>query len=237
MNDEDLVIEDFSLRYGKTVALDAVSLTVAPREVVALIGANGAGKSSLLNALMGLLPPAAGRMRFGGRALDGLATRARIAAGLALSPEGRRVFPELTVEENLDLGDLGRDLPARHRRRDAVYRDFPRLLERRAQAAGTMSGGEQQMLAIGRALMAAPKLLLLDEPTLGLAPLVVREIARFVRQARHAGIAVVLAEQNAEMALAVADRAYVLQNGRIVMQGPAAALAADPQVRAAYLGL
>ena len=237
MNDEDLVIEDFSLRYGKTVALDGVSLTVAPREVVALIGANGAGKSSLLNALMGLLPPAAGTMRFGGRALDGLATRARIAAGLALSPEGRRVFPELTVEENLDLGDLGHDLPARHRRRDAVYRDFPRLLERRAQAAGTMSGGEQQMLAIGRALMAAPKLLLLDEPTLGLAPLVVREIARFVREARRAGIAVVLAEQNAEMALAVADRAYVLQNGRIVMQGPAARLAADPEVRAAYLGL
>jgi len=154
-----------------------------------------------------------------------------------LSPEGRRVFPELTVEENLDLGDIGQDLGARRQRRDAVYRDFPRLLERRSQAAGTMSGGEQQMLAIGRALMAHPRLLLLDEPTLGLAPLVVREIARFVRQARHAGIAVVLAEQNAEMALAVADRAYVLQNGRIVMQGPAAALAADPQVRAAYLGL
>jgi branched-chain amino acid transport system ATP-binding protein len=237
MTDEGLLVEGLSLRYGKTLALDGVSLSVAPREVVALVGANGAGKSSLLNALMGLVPTAAGTLRFGGRALEAFSTRARIAAGLALSPEGRRVFPELTVEENLELGDIGQDLSARRQRRDAVYRDFPRLLERRTQAAGTMSGGEQQMLAIGRALMAAPRLLLLDEPTLGLAPLVVREIARFVREARHAGIAVVLAEQNAEMALAVADRAYVLQNGRIVMQGPAARLAADPEVRAAYLGL
>ncbi|MFT3820849.1 MAG: ABC transporter ATP-binding protein [Rubrivivax sp.] len=237
MNDEGLVVDGLSLRYGKTVALDGVGLTVAPREVVALVGANGAGKSSLLNALLGLVPPAAGTVRFGGRALEGLSPRARIAAGLALSPEGRRVFPELTVEENLDLGDLGRDLAARQQRRDAVYRSFPRLLERRTQAAGTMSGGEQQMLAIGRALMAAPKLLLLDEPTLGLAPLVVREIAQFVRQASRAGIAVVLAEQNAEMALGVADRAYVLQNGQVVMRGPAAQLAVDPEVRAAYLGL
>jgi branched-chain amino acid transport system ATP-binding protein len=232
-----LAVEGLGVRYGKTVALNGVSLEVAPREVVALVGANGAGKSSLLNALLGLVPAQAGSIRFGGQRLDGLPTRARIAVGLALSPEGRRVFPELSVEENLDLGDLGRDLAARGRRRDDVYRGFPRLLERRTQRAGTMSGGEQQMLAIGRALMAAPKLLLLDEPTLGLAPVIVREIAHFVRQAGDAGMAVVLAEQNAEMALGVADRAYVLQNGEIVMHGPAAQVAANPEVRDAYLGL
>ncbi len=232
-----LTIDALSVCYGKTVALDGVSLVVAPREVVALVGANGAGKSSLLNALMGLVPLAGGSLRLGSQVLDGLPTRARIAAGLALSPEGRRVFPDLTVAENLDLGDLGRDLAARTRRREGVYHWFPRLLERRTQAAGTLSGGEQQMLAIGRALMADPKLLLLDEPTLGLAPVIVREIVQFVRHASAAGLAVVLAEQNAEVALGVADRAYVLQNGQVVMQGPAAQLAADPQVRAAYLGL
>ena len=232
-----LQVSGLTVRYGQTVALQGVSLAIAPREVVALIGANGAGKSSLLNALMGLVPAAAGSLHFDGQALQALPTRRRIAAGLALSPEGRRVFPELTVEENLDLGDLGRDLAARQARREGVYRWFPRLLERRTQAAGTLSGGEQQMLAIGRALMADPKLLLLDEPTLGLAPLVVREIAHFVRHVREAGVAVVLAEQNAEMALGVADRGLVLQNGEIVMQGPAAELAASAEVRSAYLGL
>ena len=232
-----LAIDSLGVRYGKTVALNGVSLEVGPREVVALVGANGAGKSSLLNALLGLVPAQGGAIRFDGQALDGLPTRARIEAGLALSPEGRRVFPELSVEENLDLGDLGRDLAARGRRRDDVYRWFPRLRERRMQRAGTMSGGEQQMLAIGRALMAAPRLLLLDEPTLGLAPVIVREIAQFVRQAGDAGMAVMLAEQNAEMALGVADRAYVLQNGEIVMHGPAAQVAANPEVRDAYLGL
>ena len=232
-----LQVSGLTVRYGQTVALQGVSLAIAPREVVALIGANGAGKSSLLNALMGLVPAAAGSLHFDGQALQALPTRRRIAAGLALSPEGRRVFPELTVEENLDLGDLGRDQAARNSRREGVYRLFPRLLERRTQAAGTLSGGEQQMLAIGRALMADPKLLLLDEPTLGLAPLVVREIAHFVRHVREAGVAVVLAEQNAEMALGVADRGLVLQNGEIVMQGPAAELAASAEVRSAYLGL
>ena len=232
-----LAIDSLGVRYGKTVALNGVSLEVGPREVVALVGANGAGKSSLLNALLGLVPAQGGAIRFDGQALDGLPTRARIEAGLALSPEGRRVFPELSVEENLDLGDLGRDLAARGRRRDDVYRWFPRLRERRTQRAGTMSGGEQQMLAIGRALMAAPRLLLLDEPTLGLAPVIVREIAQFVRQAGDAGMAVMLAEQNAEMALGVADRAYVLQNGEIVMHGAAAQVAANPEVRDAYLGL
>ena len=232
-----LQVEGLVVRYGETTALRGVSITVARGEVIALIGANGAGKSSLLNALIGLVSAEAGRMHCGATALDGLATRARIAAGLALSPEGRRVFPELSVEENLDLGDLGRDLAQRNARRAAVCERFPRLLERRLQRAGTLSGGEQQMLAIGRALMAEPSVLLLDEPTLGLAPRIVGEIAQFVREIRATGVAVVLAEQNAEMALGVADRAYVLQNGEIVMDGPAAELAARPEVRSAYLGL
>jgi branched-chain amino acid transport system ATP-binding protein len=232
-----LQVDGLDVRYGATAALRGVSLEVGRGEVVALIGANGAGKSSLLNALLGLVPTSAGTVRCGSTALDGLSTRSRIAAGLALSPEGRRVFADLSVEENLDLGDLNRDRDRRRERRDGVYRWFPRLLERRLQAAGTLSGGEQQMLAIGRALMADPKVLLLDEPTLGLAPRVVLEVAEFVRHVRAAGMAVVLAEQNAEMALGVADRAYVLQNGEVVMDGQAAALAARPEIRAAYLGL
>jgi branched-chain amino acid transport system ATP-binding protein len=232
-----LRLEGLAVRYGETVALRGVSIEVDRGEVVALIGANGAGKSSLLNAALGLVPLAAGRVRVGATQVEALPTRARIAAGLALSPEGRRVFPELSVEENLDLGDLGRDLARRRARRDAVCRRFPRLLERRLQRAGTLSGGEQQMLAIGRALMADPSVLLLDEPTLGLAPRVVLEIARFVREIRAAGVSVLLAEQNAEMALGVADRAYVLQNGEVVMSGAAAELAAHPEVRSAYLGL
>ncbi len=232
-----LQLDGIDLRYGETVALRGVSLEIGSREVVALIGANGAGKSSLLNTLLGLVPHSAGSIRIDGKRIEGLPTRARIAAGLALSPEGRWVFPDLSVEENLDLGDVGRDMDARRTQRESVYQWFPRLLERRAQLAGTMSGGEQQMLAIGRALMARPKVLLLDEPTLGLAPRVVQEIAGFVRDIRAAGVSVVLAEQNAEMALDAADRAYVLQNGEVVMSGPAGELAARAEVRSAYLGL
>ena len=232
-----LQVERLDVRYGATRALNGLSLEVRPREVVALVGANGAGKSSLLNALLGVVPHAAGHIRIEGRAVEALPTRQRIAAGLALSPEGRRVFPELTVEDNLDLGDLGSDGARRTEQRELVYRWFPRLQERRRQLAGTMSGGEQQMVAIGRALMARPRVLMLDEPTLGLAPLIVQEIANFVRHARAAGMSVLLAEQNAEMALGAADRAYVLQNGEVVMAGPASQLAAHPDVRAAYLGV
>ncbi|WP_399680140.1 ABC transporter ATP-binding protein [Xenophilus sp.] len=232
-----LQVAGLSVRYGATLALDGVALEVRSGEVVALVGANGAGKSSLLNALLGLVPHADAGLQLHGRRLDALATRQRIEAGLALSPEGRRVFPELNVEENLDLGDLGRDLALRAAQREGVYRWFPRLRERRLQRAGTLSGGEQQMLAIGRALMARPRVLMLDEPTLGLAPLVVQEIAAFVRHVCATGVSVLLAEQNAEMALGAADRAYVLQNGQVVMHGPAAEVAAHPDVRAAYLGL
>lgn len=234
---DGLQIDKLDLHYGETIALRSVSIEVGRQEVVALIGANGAGKSSILNTLLGLVPHSGGSIRFDGRALDGLGTRERIAAGLALSPEGRRVFPDLTVEENLDLGDLGREPRARRLRRDVVYDLFPRLVERRAQAAGTMSGGEQQMIAIGRALMADPKVLLLDEPTLGLAPLVVQAIVALVRRIRAAGVSVVLAEQNAEIALGLADRAYVLQNGEVVISGAAIDVALNPEVRTAYLGL
>ncbi|MDQ7971068.1 MAG: ABC transporter ATP-binding protein [Rhodocyclaceae bacterium] len=232
-----LQVEELGVRYGETRALIDVDLTLGAREVVALVGANGAGKSSLLNALLGLVPHAGGAVALSGKRIETLPTRQRIAAGLALSPEGRRVFPDLSVEENLDLGDLGRDPGARRERRESVCRWFPRLRERRLQMAGTLSGGEQQMLAIGRALMAQPRVLMLDEPTLGLAPLIVQEIAAFIRHVRSTGISVLLAEQNAEMALAVADRAYVLQNGEAVMHGSARELAAHPDVRAAYLGL
>ncbi|KWT85404.1 MULTISPECIES: ABC transporter ATP-binding protein [unclassified Variovorax] len=232
-----LHVDALAVRYGETRALEGVSLALGAREIVALIGANGAGKSSLLNTLLGLVTQAAGAITLGGKRIETLPTRERIAAGLALSPEGRRVFPELSVEENLDLGDLGRDIAQRRERRENVNRWFPRLRERRQQLAGTLSGGEQQMLAIGRALMAQPRVLMLDEPTLGLAPLVVQEIAAFIRHIRSTGVSVLLAEQNAEMALAVADRACVLQNGEVVMGGSASELAAHPDVRAAYLGL
>jgi len=232
-----LQVEGLDVRYGETRALVDVSLELGAREVVALVGANGAGKSSLLNALLGLVPRTGGAIALAGKRIETLPTRERIATGLALSPEGRRVFPDLSVEENLDLGDLGRDPVARRQRRENVNRWFPRLRERRQQLAGTLSGGEQQMLAIGRALMAQPRVLMLDEPTLGLAPLIVQEIAAFIRHVRSTGVSVLLAEQNAEMALAVADRAYVLQNGEVVMNGSARELAAHPDVRAAYLGL
>ena len=232
-----LQVDSLSVRYGPTRALQGASIEVGQREVVALVGANGAGKSSMLNALLGLVPHAGDSVQLAGRRIECLSTRDRIAAGLALSPEGRRVFPDLSVEDNLDLGDLGRDLAARREQRESVYRWFPRLLERRGQLAGTMSGGEQQMLAIGRALMARPRVLMLDEPTLGLAPVIVREIANFIRHVRSAGVSVLIAEQNAEMALGAADRAYVLQNGEVVMSGGAREMAAHPDVRAAYLGL
>ena len=232
-----LQVESLDVRYGETRALVDVSVTLGAREVVALVGANGAGKSSLLNALLGLVPQAGGAIAVAGKRIETLPTRERIATGLALSPEGRRVFPDLSVEDNLDLGDLGRDPAARRERRETVNRWFPRLRERRQQLAGTLSGGEQQMLAIGRALMAQPRVLMLDEPTLGLAPLIVQEIAAFIRHIRSTGVSVLLAEQNAEMALSVADRAYVLQNGEVVMHGGARELTAHPDVRAAYLGL
>ncbi len=231
-----LQVKGLTVTYGASAGLSDASFTVAPGEVIALVGANGAGKSSLLKGLMGLASHRAVSLTLDGEELGPLPTRARIARGFALSPEGRHVFPELTVRQNLDLGHIGGGaVPVD--RIEAMYRLFPRLHERRAQAAGTMSGGEQQMLAIARAMMANPRVLMLDEPTLGLAPIIVRQIAAFIAEIRATGIAVILAEQNAEMALGTADRGYVVENGRIVLEGRAADLARDPAIKKAFLGI
>lgn len=232
-----LVAANVEVHYEGTIALRGTSLRVARGEVIALVGANGAGKSTMLKTLMGLVPPRSGAISFDDRPLDPLSTRERISAGLALSPEGRYVFPELTVDENLDLGYVGRDPAEKQARVAEMHRLFPRLRERAAQLAGTLSGGEQQMLAIARAMMAGPKILLLDEPTLGLAPIVVNEIAGFIRRICDGGVGVLLAEQNAATALGIANRAYVLQNGQVVLEGTAKEVADNPEMRRAYLGL
>ena len=232
-----LTVDTLTVAYGAIPALHEASFTVGAGEVVALIGANGAGKSSLLKALMGLVAHRAGKRSLDEADLRGFSTRQRIARGFALSPEGRHVFPDLSVQENLDLGYLGRDAAEAMRRAEAMFALFPRLAERRRQLAGTMSGGEQQMLAIARAMMAGPRLLMLDEPTLGLAPIVVQQIGHFIDQVRKQGLSVIIAEQNAEMALGAADRAYVLENGHIVLAGTAADLLRDPAVKKAFLGL
>ena len=230
-----------SARYGPVLALRDVSLEVRAGELVALIGANGAGKSTLLRAIAGLVAPAAGRVALDGRDVTGQAPQAMIRAGVALVPERRRVFAPLTVLDNLELG--GYALPRGHDFRsrleagvEEAYRLFPVLRRRRDQLAGTLSGGEQQMLAIGRALMTRPRLLLCDEPSLGLAPLVVAEIMRLLSTLREAGTTILLVEQNARMALRSADRAYVLEVGSVVLSGAATDLLQDDQLKAAYLG-
>ena len=231
-----LEISELSIRYGAVTAVDGVDLTVRAGEVVALIGANGAGKSSILKGVLGLAA-ATGSISVAGTPLAGLPTHARVRAGVALSPEGRHVFPQMTVLENLELGateGAGADVGALIEDMVAL---FPRLKERAGQRAGSLSGGEQQMLAIGRALMSRPKVLMLDEPTLGLAPIIVDQIVDLLAVLKARGMAVLLAEQNAEMALAAADRATVLETGRVVTEGAAATLAADPAIRRAYLGL
>jgi len=230
-----------SARYGAVAALRDVSLEVRAGELVALIGANGAGKSTLLRAIAGLVAPAAGRVTLDGRDVTGQAPEAMIRAGVALVPERRRVFAPLTVLDNLELGGYalprGRDFRSRLEAGvEEAYRLFPVLRRRRDQLAGTLSGGEQQMLAIGRALMTRPRLLLCDEPSLGLAPLVVAEIMRLLSSLREAGTTILLVEQNARMALRSADRAYVLEVGSVVLSGAAADLLEDDQLKAAYLG-
>ncbi|WP_207538456.1 ABC transporter ATP-binding protein [Sabulicella rubraurantiaca] len=223
--------------YGDVTCLRGVSLEVGAGEVVTLIGANGAGKSTTLRAISGLLRAREGGIWFDGQSLAGM-TPDRIAAqGLVHVPEGRRIFPELTVEENLRVGGHARRRATEMRDGlEAAYHRFPRLKDRHRQRAGTLSGGEQQMLAFGRAMMARPRLLMLDEPTLGLAPLMVVEVARAVRAFRAEGITILLVEQNANLALGLADRGYVMETGRIVAQGAAASLLRDPDVRASYLG-
>lgn len=232
-----LQIDSMEIDYGPVRAVRGVSLAIGCGEIVALLGANGAGKTSLLRGVMGLTP-ARGRLQFEGRDLRGLDTPGRVAAGLAMAPEGRQVFTDQTVYENLLLGGhlLRHDRLKVERQIEGFYDMFPRLRERREQVAGTLSGGEQQMLAIARALMSNPRLLILDEPSLGLAPLVSAEIFRSLRQLRDAGMTILLVEQMANQALAIADRAYVLEGGAVALQGPAGQLRRDERIRAAYLG-
>ncbi len=233
-----LKVEGLEVRYGAVEALRGISIEVAEGEVVTIIGGNGAGKSTLMKAISGLEPAAAGRIAFAGQDITRLPGHRRVPLGIAQSPEGRQVFQDQTVRDNLMLGAYHRDADARtlDAEVEAQFRTFPRLKERQDQMAGTMSGGEQQMLAIARALMAKPKLLLLDEPSLGLAPLIIREIFTTVASLRATGVTILLVEQMANQALAIAERAYVLETGRITMQGSGAELRRDPKVRAAYLG-
>jgi branched-chain amino acid transport system ATP-binding protein len=233
------VLEIAGLRaaYGPIEALRGIDLEVRAGELVCLLGANGAGKSTTLRAISGLLRPASGRIVFDGRSIAGLEPGAILKSGIAHCPEGRRVFPHLSVEENLLMGAyVRRDGAAITADLERVCQHFPVLGERRRQAAGTLSGGEQQMLAIGRALMARPKLILFDEPSLGLAPTVVETTFAIIAEIRRQGTTVLMVEQNAFLALRMADRAYVLETGRIVLAGAAADLMADDHVRRAYLG-
>jgi branched-chain amino acid transport system ATP-binding protein len=236
-----LEVRGLSARYGAVAALRDVSLEVRAGELVALIGANGAGKSTLLRTIAGLMAPSAGRVTLEGRNVTGQPPEAIIRAGIALVPERRRVFADLTVLDNLELGGYALPRGGDFRRRldagvEEAYRLFPVLHRRRAQLAGTLSGGEQQMLAIGRALMSRPRLLLCDEPSLGLAPLIVQEIMRLLAALREAGTTILLVEQNARMALRAADRAYVLETGSVVLAGSGAELLDNDELKAAYLG-
>ncbi|PYN74540.1 MAG: ABC transporter ATP-binding protein [Candidatus Rokuibacteriota bacterium] len=232
-----LEIDDVAVYYGKRRALEGVTLTVGPGEIVTLLGANGAGKSTALRAVSGLVRPTRGAIRYEGRDITRAPADAIVAAGVSHVPEGREIFPEFTVLENLLVGGHTVRRSELGERLDAAFELFPVLRDRRLQPAGTLSGGEQQMLAIGRALVSRPRLLLLDEPSLGLAPMLSREIFRVIRRINDGGVAVLLVEQNARRALALASRGYVLETGRLVASGSSAALAADPRVQTAYLGL
>ena len=232
-----LKLETASVNYKKVAALKGISLGVPEGGIVTIIGANGAGKSTTLRAISGLEKLAKGEIWFDQSRIDGKPPEQIVAAGIAHVPEGRRVFPDLTVEENLRTGAfLRRDKPEIERDLEQVFEHFPRLRERRTQWAKTMSGGEQQMLAIGRALMSNPKLLLLDEPSMGLAPVMVQEIASIIIEINRRGVPVVLVEQNAELALRLANYAYVLETGTVALEGPSIELHANDHVRRAYLG-
>ena len=232
-----LALDGVSVAYGKRRALDGVSLTVGAGEIVTLLGANGSGKSTTLRAISGLARPTAGRVVFDGRDITRAAPDAIVTAGVGHVPEGREIFPEFTVRENLLVGGHTAPRAAIAEAVERAFALFPVLRARAPQLAGTLSGGEQQMLAIARALMIRPRLLLLDEPSLGLAPRLAREIFHVIARLNASGVTVLLVEQNARRALALASRAYVLETGRVVVSGPARALAADPRIRAAYLGL
>jgi branched-chain amino acid transport system ATP-binding protein len=232
-----LEVDGLDVYYGAVHALKGVSLAAAAGEIVTLIGANGAGKTTLMRTISGVVPARSGRVVFDGRDLLRLPAHEIVGLGVSQAPEGRLVFANLSVEDNLELGAYRRrDRAGIAQDRAQVFRLFPRLAERRRQSAGTLSGGEQQMLAIGRALMSRPRLLLLDEPSLGLAPLLVREIFKTIREINQSGVTVLLVEQNAHMALSIAGRAYVLETGRVRIEGNAAALLQNEEVKKAYLG-
>ena len=230
-----LNIDDINVFYGAIHAVKGVSLQVDEGEIVTLIGANGAGKSTVLNTISGLLRAKTGSITFMGQDISSVAPHKIVERGLAQCPEGRRIFSQMSVEENLEMGAYTK--PGRTSANlERVYEQFPRLKERRRQIAGTLSGGEQQMLAMGRALMSEPKLLMLDEPSMGLAPILVEQIFDIIRELHKAGTTILLVEQNAQMALSIADRAYVLETGKISMSGTGSELAASDKVRKAYLG-
>ena len=232
-----LQISELTVHYQKVAALKGISISLADGDIVTLIGANGAGKSTTLRAISGLTKPSAGEISFEGRRIDGLRPEQIVALGIAHVPEGRRVFPALTVLENLNTGAyLRRDRAAVAADLEKVFHHFPRLKERRSQLAKTLSGGEQQMLAIGRALMARPRLLLLDEPSLGLSPVMVQEISRIIQDINQSGVPVILVEQNAELALRLARYGYVLETGVVALHGETRMLHENAHVRRAYLG-
>ncbi len=239
MSDMMLELDNACLSYGPIDAVSGATIEIRRGDVVAIVGANGAGKTTLLKAISGLIPLKAGRIRFEGSDITTMPAHKRVQAGIAQSPEGRQVFPNQSVTDNLALGAYARRLSSADLAQeiDEQFRFFPRLGERRSQVAVTLSGGEQQMLAIGRALMAGPRLLLLDEPSLGLAPLVIKDIFRAIARLRDSGMTILLVEQMANLALAIADRGYVLETGRISMSGTGRELMRDPRVREAYLGI
>jgi len=232
-----LEVKDLHVYYGAIHALQGISFHVDKGEIVTLIGANGAGKTTTLNTISGLLRPRRGSIRFKGRDITRVPADQIVRMGISQIPEGRRVFAPLTVRENLEMGAYTRkDKHEIEQAMERVFRSFPRLRERQQQLGGTLSGGEQQMLAVGRGLMSDPELLLLDEPSMGLAPLLVEEIFSIIQEINSQGVSILLVEQNAAMALSIAHRAYVLETGRIVLEGTAREVAANPQVKAAYLG-
>lgn len=232
-----LEIENLSVNYKAIKALLNISCRVDQGEIVALIGANGAGKTTTLNAISGIVPPAAGKISFEGEEITRMSPHKIVMKGISQVPEGRRVFAKMSVLENLEMGAYIRsDKKGILAEIDRIFQLFPRLAERRKQLAKTLSGGEQQMLAMGRALMSRPRLILLDEPSMGLAPMLVEKIFEIIQEINREGTTVMLVEQNAHMALSIAHRAYVLETGEVVLQGPAAELAANPEVRKAYLG-
>jgi branched-chain amino acid transport system ATP-binding protein len=232
-----LAVQGLRAGYGETEVLRGIDLDVGTGEIVAVLGSNGGGKSTLNRAISGIVRPRAGRIRFDGDAIEREKPAAIVARGLIHVPEGRRIFPNLTVRENLDLGSYRRAAERRAQNRDRVFAIFQRLAERQSQRAGTLSGGEQQMLAIGRGLMAEPRLIILDEPSLGLSPRLVEELFALIARIHAEGVAILLVEQNVVQSLEVADRACILAEGQFVMSGTAAAIGADPELKRAYLGL